>query len=394
MALHFKMNWQMKSIYKYLFSLLSATIVAGLFTACSDDDSAGKPMVTYVRVTDPASSDSLLVAGGQGQMIAIIGQNLETVRELWFNDLQASLNPNFITSTTVITRVPTQIPLDITNELKMVFANGDSIIHNFEVEISEPAVDRMKNEWVAVGEEAVIYGDYFYAPLTVTFTGDVQAEIVSLEDQEIHVTVPEGAQSGPVTVSTNFGVTKSNFWFRDDRNLFGNFEGPTYYGWWHGPNFIKADDPVIQPVNEKFLRVKTNLSAGAWYEFFVGEGYDIANETAKIPDDAILNPEDYSLKFELNTLETLAGAKIQMYVGNAMGSERNNLRYIWEPNLDTADEWQTVSIPFNLIIDANPNIAVNPAGYGISFWFWQSTVAVKADFALDNMRVVPNVIEE
>lgn len=384
----------MKSMYKYLVALLVLLTTGGLFTGCSDDDSAGEPSVTYIRITDPLSSDSLLVSAGQGQMVAIMGKNLQSVRELWFNDLQASLNPNFITSTTIITRIPTQIPLMINNELKMIFANGDSLIHNFEVEISEPLVDRMKSEWVAIGEEAVIYGDYFYEPLTVTFTGGVQGEIVSIEDQEIHVVVPDGAAPGPITITTNFGETKSNFWFRDDRNMFGNYDGATFFGWWHGPAFIKADDPVIQPINGKFLRINTNLSAGAWYEFFVGEGWDIASETAKIPEDAILNPGDYSLKFELNTLETLAGAKIQMYIGNAMGSERNTLRYIWEPNVDTGDEWETITIPFDLIIDANPNIEVNPAGYGISFWFWQSSVAVKADFALDNMRVVPNVTEE
>ena len=384
----------MKLMYKYLFSLLTLLVAGAAITSCSDDDSAGQPEVIYVRVTDPASSDSLLVAAGQGQMVAIMGKNLQTVREIWFNDQQATLNPNFITNTTIITRIPTQIPLEIDNQLKMVFGNGETLVHDFKVEVSEPVIDRMKNEWAPIGEEAVIYGNYFYAPITVTFTGGVTGEIASLEDQEIHVVVPEGAEPGPITITTNFGETESDFWFHDNRNMFGTFEGPTYYGWWHGPNYIKADDPVIQAINGKFLRVKTNLSSGAWFEFFVGEGYDISTLTAQVPADAIENPEDYSLKFELNTLETLVGARIQMYFGNAMSADRNNYHYGWNPNLDTGDEWQTISVPFADILEANPNIQVSGTGYGLSFWFWQSPAAVKADFAMDNVRIVPNVIED
>jgi hypothetical protein len=54
----------------------------------------------------------------------------------------------------------------------------------------------------------------------VSFEGGVNGEIISVKDQEIQVRVPAGAQPGQITVKTNFGETKSDFWFRDSRNHF------------------------------------------------------------------------------------------------------------------------------------------------------------------------------
>ena len=67
--------------------------------------------------------------------------------------------------------------------------------------------------------------------LTVNFTGGVTGEIVSVTDKMIQVRVPAGAQPGPITVKTNFGETKSEFWFRDNRNIF--ISSDPYEGWWN-----------------------------------------------------------------------------------------------------------------------------------------------------------------
>ena len=52
----------MKFIYKYAMFLLAALATAGIFFACSDDDlpNNGEPMISYIRITDPSSSDSLI----------------------------------------------------------------------------------------------------------------------------------------------------------------------------------------------------------------------------------------------------------------------------------------------------------------------------------------------
>ncbi len=385
----------MKSTYKKYLLLSGLVMLAGVLLNCSEESllNDGKPWVRYVRVTTPAASDSLLVAAGQGQMIAIMGENLQDVRELWINDRRATLNPSFITAKSIITRVPSQIPDVITNIMTLIFANGSSLQYDFAVDISKPRISYMRSEFVNTGETAVIVGDYFYEPLTVTFSGGVTAEIISIEDQMLQVIVPEGAQPGQIAITTNFGETQSDFWFRDSRNVFGSMEVASSDGWWHGYTMIVSSDPDIEPINNKFLRVNSQLGSGQWFEFFVGEGGTMAEETQNIPAEAILKPEDYSFKFEINTLSSLAGAKIHIYIGNNMGADRASQQYVWQPNVDTGGAWETISIPFSSILSNNPNIAVDPNGYGISFWFWEGTVELHADFAMDNLRVVPNVIK-
>jgi len=369
-------------------------VMAGIFTSCSEDENLpnnGNPMISYIRVTRPAASDSLITKAGQGQMIAIIGQNLQDARELWVNDQAAALTPTLITPTTIITSVPANIPTEITNKIKILFANGDSLLHDFTVDISEPIVAGMLSEYVNAGENATITGDYFYEPLTVTFAGGVTGEVVSVEDNVVVVTVPEGAQPGPITVTTNFGVTESDFWFRDNRNIIADFDGDDFTGWWHGNQYIVDSDADISAISGKFLRMNQDLGAWAWFEMWVGDGGTILTNTSNIPAAAFANPKNYSLKFELNTLETLSGAELHMYMGPNMSAERSEINYNWKPNIDTNGEWQTVSIPWEDFLAANTTLQYNPAGYQVSFHF-SGALPVKAMFGLDNLRVVPNTL--
>ncbi|HUM66629.1 MAG TPA: hypothetical protein PLV32_12310, partial [Chitinophagaceae bacterium] len=112
----------MKSKNKILILLLAAISTSFLFSACEKDDSDGVPSVSYVRITDPASSDSLLIGAGQGQLIVIMGDNLQNAVEVWFNDRQAVLTPTYITRQSIIVRIPSEIPIDVTNILKIVFS--------------------------------------------------------------------------------------------------------------------------------------------------------------------------------------------------------------------------------------------------------------------------------
>lgn len=380
----------MRSIYKYALSLFTAAVVAGMITACSDDDlpNNGEPMISYIRVTDPASSDSLVASAGQGQMIAIMGENLRGVRELWFNDQRATLTPTFITNTTIITRVPSQIPEAITNQMRLVFAGGKELLYDFTVDISEPVISYMKSEYVNTGEVAVISGNYFYEPLTVTFSGGVEGEIVSVEDQQLEVRVPEGAEPGPITVTSNFGQGESAFWFRDNRNIIASFDGSTS-GMWHGPNYIVASDEEIPNISGKFIRMKKDLGAWGWFELYVGpKESDVSLELKNIPADAVANPEKYDLKFEINTLKPLTGAAIHMYIGPDMAGQRNSVNFNWQPNVHTNGAWETVAIPWEDVYAANAEFAYDPNGYGISVHF-SGPSPVTGDFGLDNMRVVP-----
>ncbi|MFT3935430.1 MAG: IPT/TIG domain-containing protein [Chitinophagaceae bacterium] len=221
----------MKNILKPVLWLIAVIGTAGIYASCTKDNSPAQPVIKYVRITNPASSDSLLVGAFQGGQIAIIGENLGDATEIWFNDQKAVLTPTYITNTTILVNVPNQIPKVITNKLKIVFSDGRVLLYDFKVLISEPVLKSMDCEYVATGNEATLRGDFFYEPLTVTFTGGVKGEITSITDKILKVRIPNGALPGQVTVKTNFGEVKSDFWFRDNRNII--ISSDPFTGWWN-----------------------------------------------------------------------------------------------------------------------------------------------------------------
>lgn len=379
----------MKTFNQLIVLFVMALALTGTFTSCSKNDGGGEPKINYVRVTNPNSSDSLLVGAGQGKLIAIMGENLGGAMEMWFNDQQASLNPTYITNTTILVNVPSQIPLSINNKLKIIFKDGRTLLYDFQVQISKPTVNSMVSEYVNTGDIATIRGDYFYSPLTVTFTGGVKGELVSIKDQEVQVKVPVGAQPGQITVKSNFGETKSNFWFRDNRNMF--IDSDPYEGWWNSGYVITnpgAADP--QKINGNYLRFKKAIGAWSWNELAGGPASAMPVHSKNIPDAAILKPEDYNLKFEVNTMKPYNANMLKINV--ALTAEDNNA-YQWKPPYDTKGQWQTVVIPFEEVVASYAvKPTVSPNGYWSRLLF-HGPGDLDADISLDNFRVVPKYLK-
>ncbi len=377
----------MKSINKILLLLLAIVGTAGVFTSCEKDDSSGEPSIRYVRITSPESSDSLLVGAGQGQLIAVVGRNLQGAIEVWFNDQQARLTPTYITSNSILVTIPSQIPIDVSNKLKIIFSNGFVLLHEFEVQISEPVVNSMVSEFVNEGDVATIRGDFFYEPLTITFTGGVEGEKVSVDDQMIEVRIPAGAQPGPITIKTNFGETKSNFWFRDNRNIF--IDSDPYEGWWNSSYVVSTPGAGDPPkISGNYLRFKKAIGAWSWNELAGGPASAMPVHSKNIPDAAILNPNDFNLKFEVNTVKPYSSNQFKINV--ALLAEDNDA-YKWNPPFDTKGQWQTVVIPFEEVVASyKVKPTVSPNGYWSRLLF-HGPGELDADISFDNFRVVPKV---
>ncbi len=381
----------MKNINKLIILSVLALATQSIFISCTKDKASdhGVRRINYVRVTNPESSDSLLVGAHQGNLIAIIGENLQGAQKLWFNDQPASLTPTYMTSNTILVRVPVPIPQEITNKIKIIFSDGDSLLYDFVVQISKPSITSMDCEFVNTGDVATIHGDFFYEPLTVAFEGGVEGEIVSVTDKIIQVRIPDGVQPGQITITTNFGVGKSNFWFRDNRNIF--ISSDPFTGW-SGASFVVTnpgpDDPPA--INGNYIRV--NQPIGAWQWTPISEGSpDQMPDSKSIPDDAILKPEDYNLKFELNTMKPFNANVIKINAGLSNGFDNNN--YQWKPPFDTKGKWQTVIIPYEEITKSygSPQ-TVNPGGYYTRILF-HGPGDLNCDMSFDNFRIVPKVLK-
>lgn len=377
-------------IFRYLSLITALGLIAVTNVSCEKDDlpNNGEPVISFIRVTDPEDADSLLTGAGQGNLIAIVGQNLQDAKEIWFNDQRASLTPTYITSTTILVTVPAQIPDEISNKMRIIFTNGKILEHDFEVKISEPFISAMLSEYMPAGGVATIRGDFFYQPLTVTFTGGKQGTLVNVKDKEIQVTVPEGAQPGPITVKTKFGETKSDLWFRDNRNIF--LSSDPFTGWWNAAFVVSKPGPGDPPaINGNYIRVKKAIGSWQWTEVAGGSPDAMGAISKNIPDSAILKPADYFLKFEVNTVKPYNNNVLKITAGLASGF--NDSQYTWLPPYDTKGQWQTVVIPFDEIAasyeSAGSKLTLSEKGYYTRLLF-HGGGDLDCDMAFDNFRIV------
>ena len=94
----------------------SLAVLTGFVTvACEDEPdkyevAGGVPTVRYIRSPYAASADSLITAATTGTTICLVGENLRSIYELYFNDRQAILNSSYMTDNTVLVDVPQTIP--------------------------------------------------------------------------------------------------------------------------------------------------------------------------------------------------------------------------------------------------------------------------------------------
>jgi hypothetical protein len=189
-------------------------------------------------------------------------------------------------------------------------------------------------------------------------------------------------------VKTNFGETKSDFWFRDNRNVL--IHNDPWSGWWGATEVVSASDPLA--ISGNFTRIKKTIGAWAWTEW-IGGREDALATSHNLPDDAVLNPDKYLMKFEINTLKSYNGNMIKFMIGqvNSPDPDWNTEPYFFKPPFDTKGEWQTVSVPFNEVVaNYKTNWGVRPQGYGVKVWF-HGPGSVDADVAFDNLRVVSKI---
>jgi hypothetical protein len=417
----------MKSFRNNFFLLLPCLVMSMfLVTSCDDEDGVslespdGAPSIKYIRVSDPEASDSLLVGAELGATIVIVGENLGGTRAILFNDQKADLLPTWVTNRTIFATVPFLAPTEVTNKLYLVTESGDTIEHAFTVEIPAPAVSAAKNEWPQADEDLVIYGDYFFEPLTVEFTGAGAGEIVSVSQTQIVVDVPDGATEGPVTVTTNFGETPSTFHLWDKRNIVLDFDEKRANGWRIG---MRGNDPA-HSLDGYYLIVKGNINAnqrdegpGGPAESPFAMEYWGGNDPDRSENFYPLYPNsyrDYVMKFEAKIKKWYGGhlnlcLSVPDHTGNNQEIWSNNLnaRGIWAPwtendeEVTTGDSWITVVMPlteFQYYMGSDANGVyytpgqkfVESAAGSLSTWFLGSpeNTGNEVEFYLDNIRFV------
>jgi hypothetical protein len=412
----------MKNMLKYRKLAQSIMVVLAVcygFVACDDnpdkfEPTKGVPEVLYVRIPDVASADSLLDGAFLDNTICLVGNNLRSVHEIYFNDQKAVLNTSYITDHTLIVAVPKGIPTDVTDKIYLITADNQTVAYpsgdgKFVAKVPAPVVNTISCEYVADGNEAVLYGDYFIddanIPLEISMAGNVLVKkFISIEKTAVRFVVPEGAQKGFINVTSLYGTGRSHFQFRDDRGMIIDWDELKAGGWRNG-NLAGEDG-----ISGNYVVFQGNLDNGDWNED--GFSFNLWGPSGGRPDADLIDTSDplfkdnLQMKFEINIRGAWSADAMQLVfspwntVDNAFYSDSKIGRALWIPWATTGsyetDGWITVAVPianFKYTHEGATASVPDAGGYGsLSFFVWNGGVSGSAcspEMWIDNIRVVP-----
>lgn len=396
----------MNTYFKYIL-LAAFTLAATLFTACSETDAEadeGKtPYVQYVRKCNPEISDSLIVKASMGQRIAFIGHSLGDVREIWFNDQKAKLNPTLITSNAIIVDVPNVIPTEVTNTVRFITSKGQEFTYPFSVVVPNPVITSMSCQYANPGDVITLTGDYFIGnegEVYVTFPGGAVAtpKAADFTKTEIKVTVPEGAtQEGYLTVTSIYGSTRTSFKYLETDGLFLTLDDGYTQPWG------KGDTGTEDGISGRYVWFHAS-SNGAWnWSDALMYGYWAPTNTPIATGDL----DKLALRFEV---DCRAWSDVPMliwfdkfYADGNISPDDNLAQCHWKPwNKNgvksdyVTDGWVTVTIPLTEF-KYNKDESNNSMSIGdISQYsnlnlmlFGAADGASPVDIRMDNFRIVP-----
>lgn len=344
------MKTKKNNIITGILKLAVVCLVFGaVLFACKDDDDDTMPTVTRFRVVE---KDSAISSGAFGLYIAIQGKNLNSVQEVWFNDVKASINPNFITSSNIICAIPSKLPGELINKVRLVTKSGREYSTDFKVDLPKPVVKGLYNEMAAPGTTTKVLGDYFYFISSVK-VGDLSAEVIDVKDQEITIKVPAGAKEGDLVIVTgDGGADTSSFKYADKGIWLFDFDKPAT-SWnsiacWGGMKMRKDAESYQETYG---YIVGTELPASGWNNDWV---------TSTCWFDYGLNNVDFRgkiLKFEVNAKEAwkwndaLGTGDHAALLININGSKTYEFRpqswAAYKKTGFTTDGWMTVSVPMS-----------------------------------------------
>lgn len=421
---------------KYLSWMALSLIATGSvsLTSCKDEPDKfeltdGTPTIQYIRPATASAADSLLTEGSMNATICIVGNNLTSIKEMYFNDQQATLNTSYITDHTLIVGIPNNIPSTVSDKIYMITKGQDTLSYDFHVIVPAPTVSSMSNEWAEAGQSVTILGDYFIddpnVPLTVTFEGNKQATINSISKTEISVTVPEGAEEGYVNVESIYGKSKSQFRYHDTRNILFDFDGShgglaIGQGWRAG--VVKNDEHSL---DGGYLYFGGSMAGGigsTWQEDQFGMNYwpngsadalSSRTEMAEMLKNYTLDKLQFKFEVCIPKNSSWSASAMQiMFTDDAhvtYGTGNNSYysatdlpRALWMPwtttgSYNTNDLWTTVSIPLSSFNKTNSGLACDTPldksfFTGLTLFVWHGGVAgtdCNPEFYIDNIRVVP-----
>ncbi|MCW0482383.1 DUF4979 domain-containing protein [Gaoshiqia sediminis] len=221
----------MKRIFKYLL-IITALVAGGLvYTACSDMEKEYEG--SLVEYPDITIDDFTPKSGRPGQAVTITGTNFgefSDAAKIYFNGVMAAEFVSY-TDNQMVVRVPNDAGTGIISV--SVWTHTHDFAEDFTF-VPGAKINGITPEEGAVGSQVTITGESFgtdASAVTILFGGGVEAQIVSITDNEIVVTVPEGGIRGAVTMEVGPQILTGPIFSYPFVGLNYQFNGADSEGW-------------------------------------------------------------------------------------------------------------------------------------------------------------------
>ena len=436
----------MKAMNKYIGILVGLAFLSSCKSIDYPDryqETPGVPTVHFVRYAD---KDVVISQAAMEETICIVGDNLTSIHDIYFNDQPAVLNTSYMTAHTLVVAVPKSLPVVQDDKMHLITRDSSVVLYDFKVLPPLPKVEAMSCEWAKVGEKVTISGSYLFAPLTVQFPGAPEIEVATstATGSSFEVVVPEGSQPGKIKVTTASGTAQSVFQYKDTRGMLFDFDGLTGLDN-HGWNGHSSRDDDGTGVNGRFFQFGDGVKEldGSWEESQFSFVYwpGSWNEPENYMDGSWYTPrlcdlvdftgwKNMALKFELyipsanawkaGAMQIIiggvdvvtggaegavdkdgnvtAGANNKFISGDGVPQAPRALYVPWKSSgsFDTGDKWVTVTIPYTDFAyksDGTANTAeITPASFSsLTIFVWSGGVTgteCQPVIKIDNIRAV------
>lgn len=263
-----------------------------LLFSCTKEESESVPSIDEIVLSRVDTTKFL-----QNRFVYIKGNGLDDVQEVLFNELQAIVNPTYVTSSAITVQIPSEFPEVISNKVSLVTKSGMRYDFDFTVSIREPIINDVG---YTLSKNLITYtGANLAKPTEVSIDGIIITDFtVSNDLKTITFLAPQGISDGIVTakIVCPAGTVEADF------------------------NFEEAAKPAIleipcEWVEEGHLMQLNGRNLGLIGSVFMGD--------VEVTDGFVYNEDNSVLKFPVPAGVT--SGMVSIKVVNQFGSESNSL---------------------------------------------------------------------
>lgn len=201
----------MKRYIKYVTLILSAVLMSALFFSCQKEESEDVPVIKNIRVVE---KDSSILASSLGKVIAIQGTGLKDVQKVFFNKVEAEINPNYVTSSNIIVTVPDVFPAEITNKIVLITASEKEYTFDFVIDVPKPLLTKAEFAFGKTGNTLTLTGANFAQVKTISVGPKTATNYeISKDYKTVKIVMPSGVPASVIKIKVEAvaGTVETDF---------------------------------------------------------------------------------------------------------------------------------------------------------------------------------------